>query len=96
MYYANANCLVDVLPDALVQHILSSLKNAKDIASCSCVCRRWREIMTQIPSLHFPRTIGDEKGCMGCQLGPFLPRDERVGFTFEYTELVVGRLFSSP
>lgn len=53
--------LMDVLPDALVQLFLSNIRSAKEIAACSCVCKRWRELMSQAQSLHFARNIGDEK-----------------------------------
>eukprot|EP00249_Psilotum_nudum_P017497 c26352_g1_i1 orf=456-1727(+) len=57
-----SSALMDTLPDAIVQLILSNVKNAKDVAVCSCVCKRWKEIMSQGQSLFFPRNVGDEKG----------------------------------
>lgn len=54
--------LMDVLPDALVELLLSNVKSAKDVAVCSCVCKRWRELMSLAHSLSFARNIGDEKG----------------------------------
>eukprot|EP00250_Pteridium_aquilinum_P022692 c25568_g1_i1 orf=235-1521(+) len=53
--------LMESLPDALVQLVLSSLRSARDVAACSCVCKRWKEFMSQAFSLHFARNIGDEK-----------------------------------
>ncbi|KAI5055509.1 hypothetical protein GOP47_0029030 [Adiantum capillus-veneris] len=53
--------LMDVLPDAVVLHVLSNIKSARDVAACSCVCKRWREFMSQALCLHFARNIGDEK-----------------------------------
>ncbi|KAG0482643.1 hypothetical protein HPP92_010727 [Vanilla planifolia] len=46
---------MDVLPDAIIQQILSELNNARDVASSSCVSKRWKNIIPFIPSLFFPR-----------------------------------------
>ncbi|KAH7420376.1 hypothetical protein KP509_13G004800 [Ceratopteris richardii] len=53
--------LMDVLPDAIIHHVLSNIKNARDVAACSCVCKKWKEFMSQSLILHFPRNLGDEK-----------------------------------
>lgn len=53
--------IMDVLPDAVVQHILSFVKNAKDVAMCCCVSKRWREAMENIRELYFPRSVCDER-----------------------------------
>ncbi|MCO5591173.1 hypothetical protein L7F22_045154 [Adiantum nelumboides] len=53
--------MMDVLPDAVVQHVLSNINSARDVAACSCVCKRWKEFMAQALCLHFARNIGDEK-----------------------------------
>ncbi|XP_010943115.1 F-box protein At1g10780 [Elaeis guineensis] len=47
------------LPDAIIQHILSLLSNARDIAACTCVSKRWKEATLFIPSLYFPRNSFD-------------------------------------
>ncbi|GLJ46741.1 hypothetical protein SUGI_0985600 [Cryptomeria japonica] len=53
--------IMEVLPDAVVQYMLSSIRNARDVAICACVCQRWREAMVHVRSLYFPRTVCDEK-----------------------------------
>ncbi|KAK9076423.1 hypothetical protein SSX86_004760 [Deinandra increscens subsp. villosa] len=50
---------MDSLPDAVVQYILSHLSNAKDVASCNCVSKKWKDSMPYIKSLYFPRSIFD-------------------------------------
>ncbi|KAK1408850.1 hypothetical protein QVD17_40946 [Tagetes erecta] len=50
---------MDCLPDAIVQYILSSLSNAKDVASCNCVSKKWKDSTPYIKSLYFPRSIFD-------------------------------------
>ncbi|EES15115.1 F-box protein At1g10780 [Sorghum bicolor] len=46
---------MDALPEGVVQHILSQLSNARDVASCTAVARCWRDCMPFLPSLYFPR-----------------------------------------
>jgi hypothetical protein len=46
---------MDALPEGVVQHILSQLSNARDVASCAAVARCWRACMPFLPSLYFPR-----------------------------------------
>ncbi|KAL4588564.1 hypothetical protein LXL04_001456 [Taraxacum kok-saghyz] len=50
---------MDNLPEAIVQYILSTMSNAKDVASCTCVSRRFKDSMPYIKSLYFPRSIFD-------------------------------------
>ncbi|KAK1414597.1 hypothetical protein QVD17_30344 [Tagetes erecta] len=50
---------MDTLPDAVVQYILSTLNNAKDVASCNCVSKKWKDSMPYVKSLYFPRSIFD-------------------------------------
>ena len=50
---------MESVPDAIVQHILSQMNNARDIASCSCISKRWNECIPYIPSLYFPRSTFD-------------------------------------
>ncbi|KAI3715871.1 hypothetical protein L6452_22859 [Arctium lappa] len=50
---------MDSLPDAVVQYILSNMSNAKDVASCNCVSKKWKDSMPYIKSLYFPRSIFD-------------------------------------
>eukprot|EP01018_Ginkgo_biloba_P034976 Gb_33254 [translate_table: standard] len=53
--------IMDVLPNEVVQYILSFLRNAKDVAVCSCVCTTWRNAMAHVRSLYFPRSVCDER-----------------------------------
>ncbi|OEL24741.1 F-box protein [Dichanthelium oligosanthes] len=46
---------MDALPDGVVQHILSQLSNARDVAACAAVARCWRGCVPYLPSLYFPR-----------------------------------------
>lgn len=50
---------MESLPDALVQSILSLMCNAKDVASCNLVSKRWKESMPYLRSLFFSRNIFD-------------------------------------
>ncbi|RWR80099.1 F-box protein [Cinnamomum micranthum f. kanehirae] len=53
--------VMDALPDALVQYILSYLQNAKDIARCTCVSKQWKESISFIRSLYFSRSTFENK-----------------------------------
>ncbi|XP_002979477.2 F-box protein At1g10780 [Selaginella moellendorffii] len=75
--------LMDVLPDAIVQHLLCLLSNAEDVAACSCVCKRWRELMGSVRRLVFPRSLSD-KGLHSSTLVSRMVRS-----TAELEELVV-------
>ncbi|BFI03293.1 hypothetical protein MPTK1_1g02570 [Marchantia polymorpha subsp. ruderalis] len=55
---------MEVLPDAIQGHILGFVRSARDVASCSCVSKKWREAMTQVRSLYFARNVGDEQGIL--------------------------------
>ena len=41
----------------VVQHILSTLRNAKDVASCNCVSKKWKDSMPYIRSIYLQRSI---------------------------------------
>ncbi|XP_068638046.1 F-box protein At1g10780-like [Aristolochia californica] len=49
----------DDLPDAIVQCILGHMKNARDVAACNCVSRRWKDSTAYVRSLFFPRNSFD-------------------------------------
>ncbi|XP_010272787.1 PREDICTED: F-box protein At1g10780 [Nelumbo nucifera] len=51
---------MNALPDAIVQYILSHMRNARDVASCTCVSKRFKESMPLIRSLYFPRNSFDD------------------------------------
>ncbi|CAB4298216.1 unnamed protein product [Prunus armeniaca] len=50
---------MDSLPDAIVQYILSHMNNARDVAMCNCVSKRWKDSIPYIRSLYFPRNSFD-------------------------------------
>ncbi|CAO2206992.1 unnamed protein product [Urochloa humidicola] len=50
---------MDALPDGVVQHILSQLSSARDVAACAAVARCWRGCVPYLPSLYFPRGAFD-------------------------------------
>ncbi|KAL0387198.1 UNVERIFIED_CONTAM: F-box protein [Sesamum radiatum] len=50
---------MEALPDAIVQYILSLMSNARDVASCNCVSKRWKDSMPYLRSLFFPRNLFD-------------------------------------
>lgn len=54
---------MDSLPDAIVQYILSHMKNARDVAVCNCVSKRWKESIPYLKSLYFPRNSFDNQSC---------------------------------
>ncbi|KAL5992886.1 hypothetical protein ACLOJK_013805 [Asimina triloba] len=51
---------MDALPEAIVQYILSHMKNARDVAACTCVSKRWKESMPFVRALYFPRNSFDD------------------------------------
>ncbi|CAJ1963648.1 unnamed protein product [Sphenostylis stenocarpa] len=50
---------MESLPDAILQYILSHISNARDVATCNCVSKRWKNSMVYIRSLYFPRNSFD-------------------------------------
>lgn len=46
---------MDSLPDALIQNILGYMANARDVATCTCVSKRWKDSVPYLKSLFFPR-----------------------------------------
>lgn len=55
--------IMDSLPDAIVQYILSYMNNARDVAICNCVSKRWKDLTPYLKSLYFPRNSFDNHGC---------------------------------
>ncbi|KAG6653001.1 hypothetical protein CIPAW_05G044000 [Carya illinoinensis] len=51
--------IMDSLPDAILQHILSHINNARDVVACNSVSKRWKDSMPYIHSLYFPRNSFD-------------------------------------
>ncbi|KAK6945591.1 hypothetical protein RJ641_013135, partial [Dillenia turbinata] len=54
---------MESLPDALIQHILSQMSNARDVAACNGVSKRWKDSMPYIKTLFFPRNCFDNHSC---------------------------------
>ncbi|PHT97883.1 F-box protein [Capsicum chinense] len=55
---------MDSLPDAIVPCILAHVTNAKDVASATCVSKRWKESIPYHNKLVFTRTVFDKlKNC---------------------------------
>lgn len=50
---------MDELPDAILQHILAHLSHARDVASCACDSRKWKEAISSAKGLYFPRDVFD-------------------------------------
>lgn len=50
---------MESLPDAILQYILSHIHNARDVAACNCVSKRWNDSMAYIKTLYFPRNSFD-------------------------------------
>ena len=48
---------MDSLLDGVVQHILSKLSNVNDVASCNCVSKKWKYLMSYHKSLYFRRGV---------------------------------------
>uniref|UniRef100_A0A0E0AWG2 F-box domain-containing protein n=1 Tax=Oryza glumipatula TaxID=40148 RepID=A0A0E0AWG2_9ORYZ len=53
---------MDALPDGVVQHILSQLSSARDVAACAGVSRGMRGCVPFLPALYFPRGAFDAAG----------------------------------
>ena len=82
---------MDSLPDAIVQYILSHMNNARDVAVCNCVSKRWKDSMPFIRSLYFPRNSFDN------HMGRDSPDEiiwRMVSSTEKLEELVVYSPFS--
>ncbi|MQM03032.1 hypothetical protein Taro_035806, partial [Colocasia esculenta] len=47
------------VPDAIVHYVLSRMSNARDVASCTCVSKRWKDCIPYVPALYFPRNLFD-------------------------------------
>ncbi|MCI23797.1 F-box protein, partial [Trifolium medium] len=50
---------IELLPDAVLQFILSHINNGRDVAYCNCVSKRWKNSMAYIKSLYFTRNAFD-------------------------------------
>lgn len=50
---------MESLPDAILQYILSHINNAREVAACNCVTKRWKDSTPYIRSLFFPRSSFD-------------------------------------
>ncbi|RDX71545.1 F-box protein [Mucuna pruriens] len=50
---------MEFLPEAVLQYILSHINNARDVAACNCVSKRWKDSMAYTRKLYFPRNSFD-------------------------------------
>ena len=46
-------------PDAILHYVLSRMSNARDLARCRCVSKRWKVSVSYLPSLYFARNMFD-------------------------------------
>lgn len=83
---------MDSLPDAIVQYILSHMSNAKDVASCNCVSKRWKDSLPYLKALYFPRNLNDN--LTGDHTSESIVR-QMVSSIFQLEELVVYCPFTS-
>ncbi|CAA0831060.1 F-box protein [Striga hermonthica] len=83
---------MEVLPDALVQYILSQMSNARDVASCNCVSKRWKDSTPYLKSLFFSRNLFDN---LTGQDTPDAIVSRMVSSVVKLEELVVYCPFSS-
>lgn len=56
---------MESLPDAILQYILSHINNARDVAACNCVSKRWKDSTPYIRTLYFPRSSFDNPASGG-------------------------------
>ncbi|XP_051132462.1 F-box protein At1g10780 [Andrographis paniculata] len=85
---------MESLPDAIVQHILSLISNARDVASCNCVSKRWKDSTPYLRSLFFSRGLfdrlsngsGDTPDAVLCRM---------ISYVVKLEELVVYCPFTS-
>ncbi|KAL3538560.1 hypothetical protein ACH5RR_001926 [Cinchona calisaya] len=77
---------MDLLPDAIVQFILSHITNAKDVASCTCVSKLWKDSVPNFRTLYFPRNLFDN---LKCGQTPDLIVSQMVSSVDRLEELVV-------
>ncbi|KAK3009994.1 hypothetical protein RJ639_010964 [Escallonia herrerae] len=83
---------MESLPDAIVQYLLSHMSNAKDVASCTCVSKRWQDSIPYLRSLYFPRNLFDNMS--GGNTSDRIVR-QMIASIFQLEELVVYCPFSS-
>ncbi|KAJ3705932.1 hypothetical protein LUZ61_009637 [Rhynchospora tenuis] len=72
---------MNYLPEGVVQQILSQLKNARDVASSTCVSKQWQSCVPYIPSLFFSRAAFD-----------YLPRGNHQRSDYDAT---IGRMIEA-
>ncbi|KAG2579310.1 F-box protein At1g10780-like [Panicum virgatum] len=70
---------MDALPDGVVQHILSQLSSARDVAACAAVARCWRGCVPYLPSLYFPRGAFEAAAAGGGGAAAVAAADDTIG-----------------
>ena len=83
---------MEPLPDAILQYILSHINNARDVAACNCVSKRWKDSMAYIRTLYFPRNSFDNPS-LGESTDDIVKR--MVSAVVRLEELVVYSPFST-
>ncbi|KAH1051902.1 hypothetical protein AAZX31_08G183800 [Glycine max] len=83
---------MEPLPDAILQYILSHINNARDVAACNCVSKRWKDSMAYIRMLYFPRNSFDNPS-LGESTDDIVKR--MVSAVVRLEELVVYSPFST-
>ncbi|KAL2343154.1 hypothetical protein Fmac_004439 [Flemingia macrophylla] len=84
---------MDSLPDAILQCILSRIQHARDVASCNCVSKRWKDSTPYIKGLYFPRSSFDTPSSSG-EGGDIIIK-RMVSRVVQLEELIVYSPFSS-
>nr|KYP76796.1 F-box protein At1g10780 [Cajanus cajan] len=83
---------MDSLPDAILQCILSRITHARDVASCNCVSKRWKDSTPYIKTLYFPRSSFDNPSPSGEDGDSIIKR--MVSRVVKLEELIVYSPFS--
>jgi hypothetical protein len=85
---------MDALPDGVVQHILSQVSSARDVAACAGVSRCWRDCVPYLPALYFPRGAFESSAGGSKAAAADEAIDRMVGAASRLEELVVYCPFS--
>ncbi|XP_068642699.1 F-box protein At1g10780-like [Aristolochia californica] len=88
--YEQSTTHFDDLPDAIFQYVLSHMKNARDVAACNCVSKRWKDSTSYVRSLFFPRNAFDNS-----PVDPDLAVGRMIMSTVRLEELIVYCSFST-
>ncbi|CAL0325065.1 unnamed protein product [Lupinus luteus] len=84
---------MESLPDVLLQVILSRINDAREVAACNCVSKRWNESTAYIKALRFPHNSFDNLCSTGESSDTIIRR--MVSRILQLEKLVVYSPFSS-